>query len=102
MAGYANSRTKRATRLHVITRAAERYGVTLSLDDVRNLGVYIRMGNGIEFEREGRATSKVFVKTDCGIELPVVWSRQKQIIVTVLPPESAEVQRALAKRITTP
>lgn len=87
----------RSIRAHACARAKERYGVSLDDAEMRLLGNKIMLGQCEEFEREGRRTSKVFVRTDGGMALPVIYSHKRRCIVTVLPPDAEEVKRALAK-----
>ena len=82
---------------HAMRRAFERYGVNLGPADIRVLADKIIVGMCEQFERENRRIRKVFVEAN-GVELPVVFSDQTGRIITVLPPDAAEVQRAYAKR----
>lgn len=93
---------RRGEHPHVIARAGERYGLQITPDDVRLMIQRIKAGECYEFEREGRRKGrivrKVFVRIMDGIELPVVFHQGRGHILTVLPPEAAEVQRAIVKR----
>lgn len=92
---------KRGEHLHVIERAAERWGLVLTADDVRLLIQKIRSGECTEFEREGRRKGRIVRKVFVVIaetEIPVVFHQGRGHILTILPPEAAEVGRAIAKR----
>lgn len=82
---------------HAMRRAYERYGVSLSSDEMRLLADKIIVGLCEQFERENRRVRKVFVEAN-GVELPVVFNDASGRILTVLPPDAAEVRRAYAKR----
>ena len=78
-------------------RAYQRYGVSLGPEEMRLLADKIIVGLCEQFERENRRIRKVFVEAE-GVELPVVFNDASGRILTVLPPDAAEVQRAYAKR----
>jgi|HubBroStandDraft_2_1064218.scaffolds.fasta_scaffold00132_26 hypothetical protein len=50
-------------------------------------------------DRSRRRGTKVFIKTLSGATLPAVYDRTLNTIVTFLPWEAKEVQRALAKLV---
>jgi hypothetical protein len=94
------------TRTHVLIahaakRAGERYGILLDEAEIRLLSNKIMLGDCEIFETEGRRKSKqtlkVFVNTDGGVQIPVIYSPQRKSIITVLPPDAAEVVRAKNK-----
>ena len=80
------SEIKRPFRKHAIKRVQERYGMSLTKNDIDR--IVKRMKNG-QFEKPiilGR-NGEVRVTEFGGKRLPFVWHRRKHHISTVLPPE---------------
>jgi hypothetical protein len=68
---------------HVIKRAQERYGMTLTHADVGLINSRLRQGDGLEFGQT-EAARNIFLEVK-GISIPFVFHVRKNCAVTVLP-----------------
>lgn len=80
--GYPDKR--QAQVVHAQRRFAERYGVGLSALDMRQLVCQITSGKATLLERQSRHVSVWAVRFD-GEILPVVYDRERHVIVSALP-----------------
>lgn len=91
-----NSDRRRGAVRHFIVRVKERYALDLSGGDVLTINQTIWRGDGIEFSRQKRKGKRFFVSVN-GTQLPVIYHVGYHSVVTVLPADAAEVERARAK-----
>lgn len=80
------------TEPHAITRARERYGLSLEMDDLRAMVRLIRSGRRI-YLRPSDDGCEIHAISYAGIWLPVVWSTASEWIVTILPPTHLPLKR---------
>jgi len=85
--GRPRGRKENAQKQHAGLRAGVRYGVTLSPAENAQLVERIQKREGVEFlERQSKRVT-VWLLAHDGVEIPVVYDKQRKTIVTVLPPE---------------
>jgi len=87
----ATGPTKRhAQRLHAKRRAAERYGVNLNHALHVALVAAIQAGRATFVRRQSQRVSHFDVTLPTGATARVVYDRQRQVLITVLPPEARD------------
>lgn len=89
------------TLLHIIERAHERYGITVSVDEVIHMRNCIVAGKSVLVERQDESETHI-VMTPSGRAMKAVFVAPKQIIVTVLPRNAKCHRRKRVRHDQTP
>jgi len=80
------------TEPHAITRARERYNLDLTVDDLLAICRLIRNGHRL-YLRPADDGCEECVVSYAGVWLPLIWSIEKQWIVTILPATHLPLKR---------
>lgn len=86
-----------AQLIHAKKRATERFGVSLTKEDLRWM-VFQIQSRKAEFKGKYSLTKSLFIVTVNGVKVPVIYDKQRQQIATILPENAKELTQPVEIR----